>query len=65
MGSSQLIFGCGSLMSSRDGVRYANSWEFRSQTSPFQDCKLTTSLSGEDFPLTWGAETIAKGSVGF
>ena len=26
VGSSQLIFGCGSLTSSRDGVRYVNSW---------------------------------------
>ena len=39
------MFGCGSLMSSRDGVRCVNSWEFQSQTSHFQECKFSTSLS--------------------
>ena len=32
-------------MSSRDGVRYANSWEFQSQTNHFQECKFSTSVS--------------------
>ena len=32
-------------MSSRDGVRYVNSWEFQSRTSHFQDCKFSISLS--------------------
>ena len=41
----QLMFGCGSLMSSRDGVRYVNSWEFQSQTNHFQECKFSISLS--------------------
>ena len=39
------MFGCGSLMSSRDGVRCVNSWEFQSRTSHFQDCKFSISLS--------------------
>ena len=43
--SIQLMFGCGSLMSSKDGVRYVNSWEFQSQTSHFQECKFSISLS--------------------
>ena len=41
----QLMFGCGSLMSSRDGVRYVNSWEFQSQTNHFQECKFSISPS--------------------
>ena len=32
-------------MSSRDGVRYVSSWEFQSQTSHFQECKFSISLS--------------------
>ena len=32
-------------MSSRDGVRCVNSWEFQSRTSHFQDCKFSISLS--------------------
>ena len=44
-GLSQLILGNGSLMSSKDGVHYVNSWEFRSQTSHFRDCKFSTSVS--------------------
>ena len=32
-------------MSSRDGVRCVNSWEFQFQTSHFQECKFSTSLS--------------------
>ena len=43
--SIQLMFGCGSLMSSKDGVRYVNSWEFQSQTSHFQECKFSISPS--------------------
>ena len=38
------MFG-GSLMSSRDGVRCVNSWEFQSQTIHFQECKFSTYLS--------------------
>ena len=41
----QLMFGCGSLMSSKDGVRCVNSWEFQSQTNHFQECKFSISLS--------------------
>ena len=32
-------------MSSRDGIRYVNFWEFQSQISHFRDCKFFTSLS--------------------
>ena len=39
------MFGCGSLMSSRDGVRCVISWEFQSRTSHFQDCGFSISLS--------------------
>ena len=39
------MFGCGSLMSSRDGVRCVNFWEFQSQTNHFQQCKFPISLS--------------------
>ena len=39
------MFGYGSLMSSRDGVRCVNSWEFQSRTSHFQECKFSTYLS--------------------
>ena len=39
------MFGCGSLMSSRDGIRCVDSWEFQSQTSYFQECKFSESIS--------------------
>ena len=32
-------------MSSRDGIRYANSWEFQSQTNHFQKCKFSAFVS--------------------
>ena len=39
------MFGCGSLMSSREGIRCVNSQKFQSQTGHFQDCKSSTPLS--------------------
>ena len=50
-------------MSSKDGVLYANSWKFQSQTSHFQDCQFSTSVLRRIFADT-KIEMILKPFVG-